>query len=295
MDLNRLSLFIAVAQGTSFAAVAKKLELRRSSVSRGVAALERSLGVQLFSRTTRRVALTTAGTALYAKLAPQLIALQESLGSLPESEEQPSGELRLTAPNDIGTFVLPGILAGFSMRYPAVHVDIRLTNRKVDLVAEGFDAAIRASTGKLADSTLIARRLSELEMHVFAAPSYLARAGALRTPADAAEHQWVMFRDSKLPAPLLKPKHRPSIVGDDILFVREAVSSGMGLGMLPTVTVREHIAAGKITRVLPRLSFQLGAIYLMYPKAPRVPRKVTALRDHLVEHFEAHPLAGKSR
>ena len=295
MDLNQLSLFIAVAQDTSFAAAAKKLELRRSSVSRGVAALERSLGVQLFSRTTRRVALTTAGTALYAKVAPPLTALQETLGTLPESEAQPSGDLRLTAPNDLGAFVLPGILAGFSMRYPAVRVDLRLTNRMVDLVAEGFDAAIRASTGKLADSTLIARRLSEIERQVFAAPAYLARAGALRTPADAAEHQWVMFRDTKLPAPLPKPKLSANIVGDDILFVREAVSSGMGLGVLPTFTVREHVATGKMVRVLPRLSFRLGAIYLMYSKAQHVPRKVTALRDYLVEHFAAHPLAGKSR
>jgi DNA-binding transcriptional LysR family regulator len=291
MDLNLLSMFIAVAQGSSFSAAAAKLGLRRSSVSRGVAALERSLGVQLFSRTTRSVALTTAGAALYAKVAPQLTALQEALGTLPEREEQPSGGLRVTAPNDIGAFVLPSIFSGFSMRYPAVHVDLRLTNRMVDLVTEGFDAALRVSTGRLADSTLIARRLSEIERQVFAAPAYLARARGLRTTADAAAHQWVLFRDTKLPPPLPTPKAKPALVGDDILFVREAVSAGMGLGVLPTFMVSEHVAAGKLVRVLPRLSFRLGAIYLVYPQAHYVPRKVTALRDYLVEHFASHPLA----
>lgn len=83
-------------------------------------------------------------------------------------------------------------------------------------------------------------------------------------------------------------------MGDDILFVREAVSSGMGWGVLPTFTVREHVVAGKMVRVLPRLSFRLGAIYLIYSKAQHVPRKVTTLRDYLVEYFEAHPFTGKS-
>lgn len=290
MDLNLLSLFMAVAQDASFSAAAVKLEMRRSSVSRGVAALERSLGVQLFSRTTRRVALTTAGAALFDQVAPQLMALQAALGTLPEREEQPSGVLRMTAPNDIGAFVLPGILSGFALRYPAVQVDLRLTNRMVDLVTEGFDAALRVSIGRLADSTLIARRLSEIERQVYSAPAYLARARGLRTAADAAAHQWVVFRDTKLPAPLPAPKAKPVLVGDDILLVREAVSAGMGLGVLPTFMVSEHLAAGKLVRVLPRLSFRLGAIYLVYPQAHYVPRKVTALRDHLVEHFASHPL-----
>src|SRR5262245_48175662 len=118
MDLNLLSLFLTVAETSNFSTAAAKLGVRPSSVSRGIAGLERSLGVQLFSRTTRHVALTTAGSALYAKIKPQLGALTEALGTLPEREEQPSGVLRMTAPVDIGTMILPSILTGFAMRYP---------------------------------------------------------------------------------------------------------------------------------------------------------------------------------
>jgi DNA-binding transcriptional LysR family regulator len=293
MDLNLLPLFTVVAESDSFSTAATKLGLRRSSISRGVASLERELGVQLFSRTTRQVALTTAGKALYAKVAPQLSALKEALGTLPEREEQPSGELRLTAPTDIGDVVLPGILAGFTLRYPAVRIDVRLTNRLVDLVAEGFDAALRITQDKLADSSLVAKRLSELELQVFGAPEYLSRAGTPRTPADLAEHQWVTFRGAKTPSRLQLKKARSSILGDDILFIYESVRAGVGLGILPTFLTQKDVAAGALVRVLPRVCIQSGVLYLVHPPAQHVPRKISAFRDYLVEHFAAHPLRAK--
>jgi DNA-binding transcriptional LysR family regulator len=294
MDLNLLAHFVAVAEASSFSAAAAKLGLRRSSVSRAVAALERSVGVQLFNRTTRSVALTTAGTTLYARVSVQLAALKEAVGSLPEREALPSGELRVTAPNDLGAVVLAPALAGFSARYPAVVIDARLTNRRVDLVTEGFDAALRISIGRLSDSSLVARRLSVLEMQVFAAPTYLARAGTPRAPKDTAGHAWVLMRGQKLPPPFPAPSVKPRIVGDDVLFVCRAVGAGAGLGVLPTFLAREELAAGRLVRVLPRFSQRSGALYLVHPPARHVARKVTALRDYLVEHFTSYPLAGRA-
>jgi DNA-binding transcriptional LysR family regulator len=294
MDLNLLSLFILVAETSSFTAAATKLGLRRSSVSRSIAALERSLSVQLFSRTTRQVALTTAGKALYAKVAPQLASLKDALGTLPEREEQPSGELRLTAPSDLGAIVLPGILAGFTLRYPAIQVDARLTNRKVDLVAEGFDVALRIAVERMSDSSLVARRLGAMELHLFASPTYLARAGTPRTPADTAEHQWVLFRSARLPPQLPTPKARPSVLGDDILFIHGAVRAGMGLAILPMFLAREDVAAGKLVRVLPRLSLSSGGLFFVHPPARHLPQKVSVFRDYLVEHLAVHPLFSRS-
>ena len=291
MDLNLLPLFLAVAEASSFSVVARQLGLRRSSVSRSIAALERSLGVQLFSRTTRHVALTTAGAALHAKLTPQLAALTESLEALPEQEEQPSGELRLTAPSDIGATVLPEILAGFSARYPSIQLDVRLTNRMVDLVAEGFDLALRISTGQLSGASLVARRLAELEMQVFGSPAYLARAGVPRTARETADHQWVAMRNSRVPS-LPTPRGPVQVVADDILFLRGAVKAGLGLAVLPTFLLQEDLAAGRLQRVLPRLSLASGALYLVHPPSQHVPRKVTAFRDHLLQYFVAHPLVG---
>lgn len=289
MDLNLISVFQSVAEASSFSAAAKKLGVRRSSISRSVAALERELGVQLFNRTTRSVALTTAGTALLAKVRPQLVALQEALGSLPEREEEPSGDLRLTAPGDIGAIVLPSIIAGFALRFPAVHLDVRLTNRTVDLVGEGFDVALRAGT-KLDDSSLVARRLSTVDFQVFASPTYLARAGHPRTGEDALEHDWVIFRGFKLPAPLGGMKKKPRVIGDDMMFVHRTVRAGAGLGLMPAFLAQPDLAAGTLVRVLPKIESKMGGLFLVHPPAQHVPRKVTAFRDFVVQHLAQHPL-----
>ncbi len=291
MDLNLLPLFVTVAEASSFTVAATKLGVERSSVSRGIAALERSLKVQLFSRTTRHVALTTAGSALYAKLAPGLAALEDALGTVPEREEEPSGVLRVTAPNDIGSVILPQALAGFALRHPAVRVDVRLDNRKVDLVAEGFDVALRASASRLSDSSLVVRRMCLLEMQIFGSASYLARAGAPRTPEEALEHHWVAFRGLKLPAQLQKAKARARIEGDDILFVYQAVKAGTGLGVVPWFLARDDVASGQLVRVLPRIALPSATLFFVHPPAKHLPRKVTAFRDFLLQHFAAHPLA----
>jgi DNA-binding transcriptional LysR family regulator len=290
MDLNLVSVFQAVAEASSFSAAAKKLGVRRSSISRSIASLERELGVQVFNRTTRSVALTTAGTALLSKVRPQLIALEEALGSLPEREEQPSGELRLTAPGDIGAMVLPDIIAGFSLRFPAVQVDVRLTNRTVDLIGEGFDVALRAAA-KLGDSSLVARRLSAVEFQVFASPTYLARAGTPRTAEDAVGHDWVTFRGFKLPGPLAVVAKRSRVVGDDMLFVHRAVRAGAGLGLIPTYLAKPDVAAGALVQVLPKIEQRSGGLFLVHPPAQHVPRKVTAFRDYVLQYLAQHPLA----
>jgi DNA-binding transcriptional LysR family regulator len=295
MDLNLLTNFVVVAEAASFSAAAKKLGLIRSSVSRSVAALEQELGVQLFSRTTRQVAMTSAGRALYAKVAPQLASLEDAVRALPEREELPSGRLCITAPLDIGALLMPGVLAPFSLRYPAVQLDMRLSNRNVDLVAEGLDAALRVLPPRRSDSSLVARKLTDVEMNVYANPTYLARAGAPRSVEDAAEHAWVSFTERKFVGPLAPlAKVTPRWVGDDVLFVANAVVAGMGLGLVPTFLVGEHLAAGTVVRVLPRVSVSAGALYLVYPPTRHVTRKVSALRDFLVDHFARYPLTTAS-
>ncbi|MEO0324791.1 MAG: LysR family transcriptional regulator, partial [Myxococcota bacterium] len=187
MDLDRLRLFVQVADAGGFSDAARRLGAERSSVSRGVAKLERELGVQLFHRSTRSVALTSAGEALHAKVATHLAALERAIDALPEREEAPSGTLRITAPHDIGASDLSGVIADFVRRFPKVHVDVRVTNRRVDLVAEGFDAALRPGPARLPDSSLRATRLSEATGGWYASPRYVARAGSPRTLAEAAE------------------------------------------------------------------------------------------------------------
>ncbi|ATB39043.1 LysR family transcriptional regulator [Cystobacter fuscus] len=292
-DLNLLPLFVAVAETWSMSAAARKLGIPKSSVSRGVAALEASLGVQLFHRSTRKVALTTAGSAFYEKVRPVVATLRDITGGLPEQEAEPSGELRITSPMDMGLTFLAQLAAEFSARYPGIQLDIRPTNRTVDLVGEGFDAAIRVAM-KLTDSTLVARRLSGLESAIYAAPTYLARRGVPRSFADVASHDWVAFTQWKrLPPPLVSPP-RPRLVTDDLLFVHRAIREGLGLGLIPTFLARQDVTAGLLVRVLPTWALKAGSLFFVHPPTEHVPRKVAAFRDFLIAFIEANPLMASS-
>jgi DNA-binding transcriptional LysR family regulator len=290
IDLNLLSLFGIVAETASFSEAARRLGVPRSSVSRGIGTLEEALGVQLFNRTTRTVALSTAGAALHERIAPQLAALTASLGSLPERDQVPSGALRISAAPDLGVTVLPELLAGFAQRYPAISVDLRLSPRVVDLVAEGFDAALRISQRRLADSSLVARRLTALELGLYAAPAYLARRPPIRTVEDTRAHDWVWFRGSPVGAPFPKPDRRARISGDEMLFVYRAVVAGVGIAMLPSFLATPDVSAGRLVRLVPRYALATGALYFVHAGGAKPPRKVSAFRDYVAGYIAAHPL-----
>ncbi|HET9554657.1 MAG TPA: LysR substrate-binding domain-containing protein [Anaeromyxobacteraceae bacterium] len=292
MDLNLLTTFEAVARAGRFSAAARELGMPKSSVSRGVARLEAALGVQLVFRTTRQVSLTAAGTALYDRLTPLLASVRSALVAMPEREEQPSGELRVTAPVDLGVLFLAEVVTRFTTRYPAVTVDLHLTGRVVDLVGEGFDVALRVASS-LEDSTLVVRKAAAITVQVFASPLYLARRGTPRTEADLAEHDWVVFRSGPQKLRVAGPRGAPGlggrgrIVADDLLFVRDAVRAGAGLGLLPAFVAEPDVAAGTLVRVVPRYERTAGTLHIVTPAARHVARKVTAFRDLVLEHLEA--------
>ena len=289
MDLNLLRLFADVADAESFSAAARKRGAQRSSVSRGIGTLERQVGVQLFNRNTRHVSLTSAGTALYAKVGPQLAAISDALRDVPERAEEPSGKLRITSPHDFGTMVLPRIVAGFVRRYPRVQVDAHISNRVFDLIAEGYDAAIRPGPGKLPDSTLVVRRISEVRGNVYASPSYLARAGRPKTMADASDHEWVLGPGATQLG-LARPKRDPVVSSSDMLFVRQCARDGLGLAMLPGFVAREDLIDGTLVRVFPDKELIAFPYLLLHPPVDPYPRKLAVFRDYLLEYVEKHPL-----
>jgi len=288
MDLNRLAVFEAVARTASFTAAARELGLPKSSVSRAVARLEEELGVQLVVRTTRRVALNAAGTALYDRLAPLLRQVSAAVGEIPEREEQPTGTLRVTAPVDLGVLFLAEAVARYTARYPGVSVDLHLTGRVVDLVAERFDLALRVAT-RLADSTLVARRVAPIVFRLYGSPVYLARRGTPRTEADLAQHDWVVFKGGpqKLrpagPKALLGVSGRERVACDDLLFARDAVRAGAGIGLLPAFMAEADVPAGQLARVLPRREQVVGHLHVVAPAARHVSPKVSAFRELVVE------------
>lgn len=290
-DLNLLPLFVAVAETSSMSEAARKLGLPKSTVSRGIAALEASLGVQLFHRTTRNVALSTAGAAFYEKARPLVASLREITGSLPEQEAEPSGELRITAPTDMGLTFLTRLTAEFARRYPAVLLDMRLSNRRVDLVAEGFDGALRVAR-KLEDSSLVARRVTALDAGLYASSAYVARRGQPRAPDETGAHDWVAMQAMHIPPPLTAPA-RPRLATDDLLFAHGAVREGLGLGILPTFLANPDVASGLLVRVLPRWGMEAGTLHFVYPRTGHLSRKVRAFRDFVIEFVAARPLTAK--
>jgi DNA-binding transcriptional LysR family regulator len=288
-DYQLLAVFLAVAEQTSFSKAAKKLGIAKGTVSRAVARLEGIVGAELLHRTTHSVALSTAGAALYERTAHHVAALDQAVSKLPERAEEPSGELRLTAPTDFGAMVLPEIVSQFARRYPNVRFDLRLTNARVDLVAEGFDLAIRAGAGTMKDSTLTVRRLGAGHGGFYAAPSYLARRGAPKLPGDP-KHDWVMH--PHLLRLLKVSRAAVRFVCDDFFTIRGLLRDGAGVGLLPTFVADPYVRDGSLESVSvagePRPMG--GFLLLLYPSSGQVPRKVTAFRDFLVERLKRTPL-----
>jgi len=288
MKLDLLTVFEAVARTSSFSAAAKELRLPKSSVSRAVARLEAEIGVQLLFRTTRQVSPSAAGAALHERVAPLLRQLRSAVGSLPEREEEPSGELRVTAPVDLGVLFLADVVTRYTARYPSVSVSLHLTGRVVDLVGEGFDVGLRVAA-KLRDSTLVVRRAAPIVVQLFASPLYLARRGTPRTEAELAGHDWVVFRSGPQKLRIAPPREAVGvephgrIVADDLLFVRDAVRAGAGLGLLPSFVAEPDVLSGALVRVLPRTERTSGYLHIVTPAAKQVPRKVTAFRDLVLE------------
>ena len=199
IDLDLIAQFAAVAETLSFSAPATKQRLTKGTVSRAIARLEALLGVELVHRTTRQVALSAAGLALYERAVAPLAALRQAVATLPDADERPSGTLRLTAPVAMGSHPLGAVVAHFVARFPEVQLDVHVTNRAVDLVGEGFDLALRVHVAPPKDSSLAWRgALGHSELRFYASPAYDARRGAPREIGDPAQvWSWSRLLDAR--------------------------------------------------------------------------------------------------
>jgi len=292
MDLNLIAAFVQVAGAGSFTGAAKALGLPKSSVSRSVAALEAELGVRLIQRTTRKLHLTDAGSQYLARAQAALAELHEATAAVGELGDEPRGTVRLSAPFDLAE-PLAEALRLFAKKCPRVHVDVSLSGRRVDLIAEGFDFALRA--GVLEDSTLVARKVGETQGALFAAPAYLRRRGRPRTFAELAKHDCVLYR-----APLGRttwrfqgPRGEESvevvgrITSDEMWFVTRAAVAGMGIAMLPSSPAGETLVGADLVRVLPDYVMSGTGLHLVFPSSRFLPARVALLRDFLIEHLKA--------
>ncbi|MCC6807055.1 MAG: LysR family transcriptional regulator [Deltaproteobacteria bacterium] len=282
--IDLVAVLVAVGETASFSAAAQRLGVTTGTVSRSIARLEALAGAQLVHRTTRHVSLSAAGQALFERSASHVRSIEAALTNLPERQQEPAGTLCLTAPPDLGVTLLPDVIARFVSLYPQVRVRLDLGNRKVDLVAEGFDLALRASTGKEKDSSLVRRRIMLIDLRFYASPSYLARRGSPREQW-ASDHDWIGFfaasRRLRVPAGF-----EPRVASNDMLFVREATRAGIGIGLLPNFVADPLVAAGSLVPVLTRVRLSTASFIMLQPAGP-APRKVTAFREVLLGALNA--------
>ncbi|MBC7166194.1 LysR family transcriptional regulator [Phenylobacterium sp.] len=291
-DMEALGVFARVVELRSFAAAAEDLKLSKATVSKAVGRLETRLGARLFNRTSRRLALTETGAQL-AERARRLLADAEAAeDDILARSAQPRGLVRLAAPMSFGVIELAPILPDFLAQYPEVSIDLHMSDDKIDLVGMGFDLALRIAD--LPDSSLVARRIRTVERMVVAAPAYLERHGRPTHPSHLAEHACLGY--AYLPTP---ETWRFSGPGGEQVAVRPAgplrannaeallpaLEAGLGLAVQPDFIVRDCLAKGRLTAVLPEWRSPPIALHLVSPPGGPRPVRITALADYLVRRL----------
>ncbi len=254
--LNDMALFVEVVKARSFRRAAEMIGMPNSTLSRRISGLEKAIGLRLLHRTTRRIELTEAGRLYFERckrIVDEARLAHEQLG---EMLDQPSGVLRASLPVDFANIYLAPLIAEFARRYPGISFEFDLTPRRVDLVTEPFDVAIRM--GESPDSNLIARTLARLPRHLYASPRYLELSGEPSRPADLAQHEclllraqadtWTLHRAAETVEVAVGGRFRLNSIG----MIRRLATLDLGIAMLAEEIVAEDLAEGRLRRVLPQ-------------------------------------------
>ena len=282
-----MAAFVEVARAGGFSAAARKLGMSTTAVSRYVAGLEQQLGIALLRRTTRHVSPTEAGARYLPRAAAILDEIAELNAETSAIDAVPRGKLRVTVPPGVGNDLMARIAVDFVEAYPEIDLEFDPTERIVDLVAEGYDAAVRS--GALPSSSLIAHKIIEMRYLVCGCPDYLSRRGTPARPEDVDGHDcihwcgspdgnvWVFSSaDARVPVPI-----RARLMISNIAAARDAALRGLGLAILPLVSVGHDLDAGRLVPVLSDYEVRYGELYLVRPPTPFVPPKLRAFIDFM--------------
>lgn len=290
MDIEELRTFVEVADAGGVSPAALRLGVSKSIVSRRLARLEEELGVQLLARTTRGAALTEAGTTFRdyaARVCSEIDTARETLS--PEGELR--GRLRISAPLTFGPNHLSSVIADMASQHPRLQIHASYSDRFVDLIAEGFDCAIRF--GYLQDSNLMARRVGPLYGKLVASPEYVKAHGAPEKPDDIANHEaltqgsetWQFMDGEKVVT--LRPQGRFS--ADNAIALAVAAIAGLGLACLPDGIINEHVASGALVSLMTNYPTRPAGIYVIRPPGQHPSRNVRVLTEMLIACFEETP------
>jgi len=285
--LDAMRLFVRVAELGSFSAVAQQLGVARSVVTRQIAALETHLGVKLMARSTRRLALTSAGSAYLEKCRVILNLVEAAEADVAEERLTPRGNIRISLPLSFGLKRLAPLLLDFSQRYPEVALDMDYSDRRVNLIEEGIDLSIRI-TRRLEPGD-VARKIGVGHMLAVASPEYLARHGRPQHPSELAHHEclgytagaagqnWQFMVDGQLAS--FPVRSRINANNGEVLT--EAAAQGLGITLQPDFIADSFLAAGRVEAILTDFPVPELGIYAMLPSNRHVPHRVRVLMDFL--------------
>ena len=292
--LTDIAVFVRVVERGSFTLAADDLALSRAVVSKYLSRLEDRLGARLLHRTTRRLSLTEAGAALFEASRGALERIEEAEAAVAQFQAKPRGRLRVSAPMSFGILHLGPAMADFGRAYPEITLDVRLDDRYVNLVEDGFDVAVRI--GSLTDSSLVARKLAVTHALACASPGYLAEHGEPETPEDLAAHNCLVYSYLADVWRFAGPDGReiPVAVKGNLrinngIVLAEAAVAGHGVLVSPSFYVAPLLRDGRLKRILARYKVKELGIHAVYPQRGHVPPKVRAFVDFLAQRFGRRP------
>ncbi|MEH6567475.1 MAG: LysR family transcriptional regulator [Halioglobus sp.] len=296
--LDGLKTIVAVVETGSFTAASERLGMSKALASKYVGEVEDKLGVRLFNRSTRRLALTEAGRSYYERALPLLEEFAELVDSVTGEQSSPRGLLRVSVPVTFGEMKLSPLIPKFLARYPDMRVELQLLDRMIDMLEEGIDVVIRI--GGVDDSNLIARHIKTLPLILCASPRYIQEHGQPQCPQDIEEHNCII--DSNFRIGKQWPIISPDGVTDSIVVtskvaanspraVKEIAIAGGGIGMIPRFIVEDAFAEGSLVEILPGYRTLEFGLFAIYPHRRYLPKKVRCFIDFMIEEFSGDVLA----
>jgi len=299
-DLNTLYYFTQVVEHHGFAAAGRALDMPKSKLSRRIAELEERLGVRLLHRTSRHCSLTEIGQAYYQRCLAMRVEAESAAELIERNRSEPQGLVRVSCPTALLNSWVGPMLTRYMLKYPLVELFIESTNRRVDLIHEGFDIALRVRFPPLENTDMVMKVLGNSTQSVVGSPVFLSRLSTPASPADLSglpslhwgaaqrEYQWELFGADGSTAMI---RHAPRMVTDDLLALRHAAVAGIGIVHLPSVVVRDEVAAGQLVELVPGWAPKSGVIHAIFPSRRGLLPSVRTLIDFLGEEFSRSDIA----
>ncbi|WP_180022120.1 LysR substrate-binding domain-containing protein [Acinetobacter sp. YH16044] len=296
-DLDDFYCFAQVVEHGGFSAAERATDIPKSKLSRRVYNLEERLGVRLIQRSSRHFAVTDIGMNIYRHAQVMMNAAQAAHDLVDHLSTQPRGLIKVSLPVSIAQNEMTKILPEFLKQYPEIKVQMMVTNRRVDIINEGFDLALRVRSNLDDDPNLVIRKFETIEQHLFASQAYLNKFGELKHPEDLSQHQILSMADEHLDQHIIvtdaqhhqkKIKVNPTVMGSDLSMLAALACQDCGVALLPDSIVSDHVKSGALVRVLPEWKAAHGIFHAVYPSRRGLLPAVRVFIDYLVEKLSQH-------